>query len=1080
MENAVVVSEYMLASLHRAVVICINSPQAGSLGCEFNPLNEASKCAKCNAVLPDQRAEGFCPACQTWLADSAADAETITSVIQALPGGGAHAALPGDGETFGDYEIIEEIARGGMGVVFKARQKSLNRIVALKMIRGERLVDDEGIQRFHVEARAAAQLHHPNIVAIHEVGAVRGQNFYCMDFIAGASLSSLARDHPLSPKQAARYVRKIAQAIHYAHSRHIIHRDLKPANVLIDQNDEPQVTDFGLAKFLQGEAGSTLSGTVMGSPSYMPPEQASGDTRRVGAQSDVYGLGAVLYELLCGRPPFRADSTMETLRQVMEKDPVAPRLQNPKVPRDLETICLKCLEKSPGRRYSTALQVAEELARFQNDEPIFASPVSAPARLWRWCRRKPALAAVGAFALLLVGVISVGSPIAALKLNHARLLAEQRELKARRNAYGADMGIVQGAIDQRRFSYAEQLLASHRPAAGQMDVRGWEWRYLWDSCRRQPVTPLALHTGNVSAITVSPDGRWIASADDKRTLKLWNVAGKQEVLTVKGCAGPGPALSDKLLAAPDPTGHIRFWSLAALQNVGPSIQSSGKLSLIQFHPGGESLITYGDAQLRIWDVASGRLSVEHTLPGGKVTALSRDGATLAVSSGQREITVWRADGRPPLAIDSGHLFAGQPLTLALSGDGRTLVAAVAFGVGADFRLRIWDLESGLPATNFPAHADRVTSANFSADDSHLVTTSYDRTVEVRERGTWRTVSTLRSGDSLAVVTLLPQAGLLLSGGRHGAVQARELQAGDPGHGRIHLDLALEIISETRGGIAPDGSAVAAFHTNGAGFLFHPRESRARKELALPVTNVTRVAVGPAGRLLAIDGGAGLELWATTGPARVASLTPPGASPMGHLAFSPDERWLAGVSKDRGFHLWSLTSAAERRLWEVPPADGVAVQFSPDSKQLAIGHRKGTISVWDVATGRRSVELPGHDYQINRVAISHDGRQLASTGWDATVRVWDLATGRETANFRGSRSSFFRVSFSPDGRRLFVNEWSDALLFDLEAGRQVARLQSFTPLFLDDDTVLGLSETELWHWRPPSLKTIDAIPARGDP
>lgn len=1010
--------------------------------------------------------------------ESRVDTETL--VIAATPGSSGHAALPGDGETFGDYEIIEEIAHGGMGVVFKARQKSLHRIVALKMIRGERLVDEEGIRRFHAEARAAAQLHHPNIVAIHEVGAVRGQNFYCMDFIAGSSLSTLARDHPLSPKQAARYVQKIAQAIHYAHSRHIIHRDLKPANVLIDQHDEPQVTDFGLAKLLEGEAGATLSGTVMGSPSYMPPEQAGGDTRRVGVRSDVYGLGAVLYELLCGRPPFRAESTIETLRQVLEKDPATPRLLNPKVPRDLETICLKCLEKSPERRYSTALQVAEELARFQDGETIHARPVSAPARLWRWCRRKPALAAVGAFALLLVCVISVGSPIAALNLNRTRLLAEQRELKARRNAYGADMGIVQGAIEQRRFSYAEQLLASHRPAAGQTDVRGWEWRYLWDSCRRQPVIPLALHTGTVSAITVSPDGRWIASVDDKRTLKLWNVAGKQEMLTVKGCGGPGAALSDKLLAAPDTKGLIHFWSLATLKNVGPSIQHSGKLSSIQFHPRGESLITHGDGQLRIWDVASGRLNVEHAVPGGKVMALSRDGSKLAVSSGQREITVWRADGRPPLAFESGHVYTGHPLALALSGDGRTLAAAVAFGVGADFRLQIWDLESGLPTTNFPAHADRVTSAAFSADDSHLVTTSYDRTIEVRERGTWRTVSMLRSGDPLAVVTLLPQAGLLLSGGRRGAVQARELQAGDPAHGKIQLDLALEIISESLGGIAPDGSAVAALHTNGTGFLLDPREGRVRQQLALPVTNVTRVAVGPGGRLLAIDSSAGLGLWEPAGLTRVASLTPPGASPMDHLSFSPDERWLAGVTKGREFLLWSLAAAAERRRWNVPPADAVTVQFSPDSAQLAVGHRKGTISVWDVATGRRSLELAGHDYQINRVAISRDGRQLASTGWDATVRVWDLATRRETANFRGSRSSFFRVSFSPDGRRLFANEWSDALLFDLEAGRQVARLQSFTPLFLDDDTVLGLSETELWHWRPPSLKTIDAIPVRESP
>jgi WD40 repeat protein/tRNA A-37 threonylcarbamoyl transferase component Bud32 len=1014
---------------------------------------------------------------------------TIKVTIPDEPASRESKVSPAPFQIFGDYELAGEIARGGMGVVFKARQRSLNRIVAVKMIRGERLVGEDEVRRFHVEASAAAQLHHPNIVAIHEVGEVEGQHFYSMNFVAGRSLSDLAREKTMAPRQAARYVEKIARAIHYAHGRQILHRDLKPANVLIDQDDEPQVTDFGLAKVMQTEAGATLSGTIMGSPSYMPPEQARGDTRTVDVRSDVYGLGAVLYELLCGRPPFRAETPLETLRLVVEKDPVAPRLLHPKLPRDLETICLKCLEKPRERRYATALDLANELARFQNHEPILARPVGVPARVFRWCRRKPALASVGAAALLLMLVIAIGSPIAAFRINRARVLAEEgeinarrNELNARRNAYGADMGLVRQAIDQRRFSYAEQLLLSHRPAPGQTDVRGWEWRYLWEQWRGPPVTPLARHSGEISGINVSPDGRWIASQDNTGTLKLWSVPAKREVLEIKDCSGPAPALSDKLMAAFDARGLIRFWSLATLETNGPPIKHPGGLSSIQFHPSGESLITYGGKRLQIWDVSSRQMIREHTIPRGPVMALARDGTTLAVSSGQREITVWRADTGDSKVFISGHVFTGQPFCLALSGDGRTLAAAgVAFGVGTDYRVQVWNLETGLQTTNFPAHVDRVTSARFSADDSHLVTTSYDQIIEVRERERWGTVAMMKAGGWPSSITLLPQAGLLLTGGRDGQVEARELHTDFPMRDKLPMELASEIVSETRGGIAPDASVVAALRADGTGVLIDPRAGGVRKKLALPLANVSRVAVGPAGRLLAIESGEGLGLWESAGATRVAELEAPPGKHWSSLTFSSDGRWLAGVLSQRHtFHLWSLTPPFEAKAWNESPTNVATVQFSPDSTQVAFGYNTGTISVWEVSAGRRLVDLAGHEGQINRLAISRDGKQLASTSYDATVRVWDLATRREIARFRGSRTSFFRVSFSPDGKRLFVNEWSDALLFDLEANRQVARLKSFTPLFLDEDTVLGLSEKDLWHWRPPALAEIDAEITRSEP
>ena len=255
---------------------------------------------------------------------------------------------------FGDYEIIRELARGGMGVVFRARQVSLNRTVALKMILAGHLADDTDVKRFHTEAEAAANLDHPGIVPTYEVGQHDGQHFFSMGFVEGESLAHRMASSPLPPREAAALVAKVADAIDYAHQRGVIHRDLKPANILIDQNGNPRVTDFGLAKKVEADSSLTASGQIMGTPSYMPPEQAGGRRRQVGAAADIYSLGASLYALLTGRPPFQAATAMDTVFQVLSDDPVSPRRLNRSVPRDLEAIVLKCLRKNPGRRYESA------------------------------------------------------------------------------------------------------------------------------------------------------------------------------------------------------------------------------------------------------------------------------------------------------------------------------------------------------------------------------------------------------------------------------------------------------------------------------------------------------------------------------------------------------------------------------------------------------------------------------------------------------------------------------------------------------------------------------------------------------
>src|SRR5437867_930972 len=280
-----------------------------------------------------------------------------------------------------------------MGVVFKARHVRLNRVVALKMILAGSLAQADDRQRFDTEAAAAAQLQHPGIVALYEAGTLDNQPYFSMEFISGSSLAQRVGAGPLPSRVAAGYLETTARAVHYAHTRGILHRDLKPANVLLDADDQPKITDFGLAKLLSTDSGQTRTGAVLGTPSYMSPEQASG-RKDIGPASDVWSLGAILYELLTGKPPFRGETALATLTLVSEQEPVAPRLLNPAIDRDLETICLKCLEKDIKRRYESAEGLAEDLRRYLEGEPIAARRLSRFGRAVKWCRRKPTAAAL--------------------------------------------------------------------------------------------------------------------------------------------------------------------------------------------------------------------------------------------------------------------------------------------------------------------------------------------------------------------------------------------------------------------------------------------------------------------------------------------------------------------------------------------------------------------------------------------------------------------------------------------------------------------------------------------------------------
>lgn len=580
---------------------------------------------------------------------------------QTSPEVNEHSVTPALG-TFAGYDLLVEIARGGMGVVYKARQHKPNRIVALKMILSGRLAGSEDVQRFYAEAEAAARLDHRGIVPVFEVGEQSGQHFFSMAFIEGQSLASRVSDGPLGCREAADLMREIADAIDYAHRHDIVHRDLKPANILVDPAGQPRVTDFGLARRTDIDRALTVSGQVMGTPSYMPPEQAAGRIGDTGPKSDIYSLGAILYFLLTTRPPIQGASILQTLEYVQTREPVPPRQLNPAIDRDLETICLKCLEKSPSRRYRTARELAEELERYLAGEPITARPVTRTERAWRWCRRNPwttGLVGVSALAVLLLIAGSIyrqqslhwqrTAELQTRLASEQAIIAQQQSELAQRNRELADL-----ATAMQHFSRAGEIASRRQP--------GWSWAALEELSKARELGRDRLDAGRARSLTVE-----CLSALDLRLAGI--------IKTDRYCRSLAFSPDSRFMALPEhmgtPTCAVHIHALIDQSRVRSyfiSTVADNAASLL-------SAIAKGDFNPRFKE-------------GFVAIAWSPDSRWLAAGTRQGRVYVWdrTEEQREPQVLDMvGRRTVGR---LAFSPDSKTLYAATDVG---DEDLSSWTL-----------------------------------------------------------------------------------------------------------------------------------------------------------------------------------------------------------------------------------------------------------------------------------------------------------------------------------------------------------------------------------------------------
>jgi WD40 repeat protein/Tfp pilus assembly protein PilF len=1006
------------------------------------------------------------------------------------PGGGeTQLSLPG-------YELLEGLGRGAMGIVYKARQVALNRLVAIKMILTGAHASEQEIHRFRSEAETIARLRHPHIVQIHEVGEIGDRLFCVLELAEGGTLAQHLAGVPLPPREAASLIEKLAGAVQAAHDANIIHRDLKPQNVLLasrgresptgrEAGDEsprlavPKITDFGLAKRLDEKSGQTQSGAIMGTPSYMAPEQASGLTHAIGPAADIYALGAILYECLTGRPPFRAANMLDTLEQVRSQEPVSPSRLQPTVPRDLETICLKCLEKEPARRYLTARELAGDLHRFENGEPIRARAVSSWERAWKWARRRPVLAALAAtLAVAVVGLMALF--IVVLSANEAlkrqtRIAEENANLAAEqvirlnvgtgaRHLYAGDLlesipWFTAAYHEERKRAVSDNSpeLEMHRLRLGMVlrqcarPVQAWtdELPFLnamfsaagdrvmgatfkgatvWDVRTGQPIVVIPA-TDVLLKASLSPDGKHVALISSLKVLRIVETAsGKVRV----ECRTQADDLQVSALAfSPDGgTLLLAFGRTVQLWDVSTGRQRAGvmeeptEIQQARFSADGSRIVAVAQHSIRVWDTASARKLWMFQLPKVAHAEISANGNYL-IARTLTSATVWRLDTG---AVVSKPLEAGSAAVLSqvvLRPDEEQVVIASASRDTAE--IRFWERSLTRPIFRPLILNEEIGLLQYSPDGAALAIVTRSREVHVRIGYDFKPivppfrddVSDILIGEDRGTTFSNDGRLLLLRGGL-----------------TIRLwDLA---VAASRSVFVKDDGFVQKARFSGDGSKLVVLRTRSHNRWNLEVVDPVAgemlasavggegetpdLAVSPDGRHVAMwlnhsQDYRGLTLWDISGPKPVAIPISKNRE-FSAAFFSQDSRRLLTICLGRettGVEVWD--AATGECLSPRIPFTYPCAAISPDGKRVATPAGEDSLQarIWDTASGKGMEPMP-HPQQVQQMVFSEDGSLLA-TATNSEARVWNADDGTPLTDPLAHAPNITRLCLSPDNRVL---------------------------------------------------------------